>query len=76
MDYLANIATLGTTIFNILCKVFGLRYSQNFDNYKIVENILSKETKKPKELKNKNESNFNLEINLNNKDLEEKDNNL
>ena len=49
MDYFANIAALGTTIFNILCKAFGILYSQNFDNYKIVENILSKEIKKPKE---------------------------
>ena len=45
-DYLANIAALGTTIFNWLCKAFGLLYSRNFDNYKIIENIFSKESKK------------------------------
>ena len=49
-DYLANIAALGTTIFNGLCKIFGLLYSKNFDNYKIIENILIKETKKVKKL--------------------------
>ena len=41
-DYLANIAALGTTIFNGLCKVFALLYSKKFDNYKILDNILSK----------------------------------
>ena len=49
-DYLANIAALGTTIFNGLCKIFGLLYSKNFDNYKIIERILSKEIKKVKKI--------------------------
>ena len=45
-DYLANIAALGTTIFNAICKFFGFLYSKNFDNYKIIDDILNKRTKK------------------------------
>jgi len=68
-DYLANIAALGTTLFNGLCKIFGLLYSKNFDNYKIIENIISKEIKNSKkiELNNNNKSirtNSSLEYNL------------
>ena len=67
-DYLANIAALGTTIFNGLCKIFALLYSKNFDNYKIVDNILSKEIKKVKNIElnnnNNNQSNSGLENNL------------
>ena len=51
MDYLANIAALGTTIFNILTKVFEIIYSRNFDNYKIVENILLKNKEKKEKKK-------------------------
>ena len=47
LNYLANIAALGTSLFNIICKVFGLIYSKNFDNYKKIENLLSKDSKKP-----------------------------
>ena len=69
-DYLANIAALGTTLFNGLCKIFGLLYSTNFDNYKIIENIISKEIKNTKknELNDNNtnciRSNSSLEYNL------------
>ena len=73
MDYLANIAALGSTIFNLLTKIFGTLYSKNFDNYKIVENILSKEIKKVRKVKlnDKIESKFNLESNLIDDDIEE-----
>ena len=73
MDYLANIAALGSTIFNLLTKIFGALYSKNFDNYKIVENILSKEIKKVRKVKlnDKIESKFNLESNLIDDDIEE-----
>ena len=77
LDYFANIAALGTTILNLLSKIFELTYSENFDNYKIIDKILSKENKKAIELNNKGESNLNLEINLINKDFDEyEDNNL
>ena len=36
MDYLANIAALGSIVFNLLTKIFDALYSKNFDNYKIV----------------------------------------
>ena len=38
-DYLGNIGALGIIIFNGLRNIFRI-YSKNFDNYKIVENIL------------------------------------
>ena len=67
-DYLANIAALGTTLFNGLCKIFGLLYSKNFDNYKIIENIISKEIKNAKKNELNNNKNNNtrssLEYNL------------
>ena len=71
-DSLANIAALGTTIFNIICKTFGLIYSSNFDNYKIIENILSKEGKKVKKIElNSNESNKDLKDDLLDKNNDE-----
>ena len=51
-DYLANIASLGIGIFNGFCKVFTLIYSKNFDNYKIIENLLSKQFIKQYEFNN------------------------
>ena len=73
-DSLANIAALGATIFNIICKAFGLIYSSNFDNYKIIENILSKEAKKLKKIElNPNESNKDLKNDLLYKDKNEYD---
>ena len=75
-DYLANIAALGSALFNGLCKVFGILYSGNFDNYKTIESILSKESKKIKLLDsyknvtNDFESPFNLEKNLIDEKLE------
>ena len=71
IDYLANIAALGTTILNLLTKIFEIIYSHKFDSYKIVEKILLKEIGKKKELNNINETNLNLELNLINMDLEE-----
>jgi len=75
IDYFANIAALGTTVFNLLTKIFGALYSKNFDNYKIVENILSKEIKNIKKIKlnNKIESKLNFESKLIDDNLEEND---
>ena len=74
-DYLANIASLGTAIFNGLCKAFGLMYSRNFDNYKIIEKIITKEYKKvnKKDLVDNNNiySDSSLENNLIDKNIEE-----
>ena len=52
MDSVANIASLNATIFSIMVKAFSMVYSSNFDNYKIMENILSrgKDKKKLKEI--------------------------
>ena len=54
---MSNVAALGTTIYNILCKAFEILYSQHFDNYKIIEKILTKESKDEKKYNNKTESN-------------------
>ena len=62
-DYLANIAALGTTLFNGLCKIFGLLYSKNFDNYKIIENIISKEIKNYKKIELNNNNNKSIRTN-------------
>ena len=43
-DTVANIAALGTTLYNLLGLSFRYIYSRNFDNYKIVEKILNKKT--------------------------------
>ena len=41
-DILANIGSLGSTVFNLMSLAYGFLYSKNFDNYKILENILTK----------------------------------
>ena len=41
-DVLANICALSSTVFNIITLIYGHLYSKNYDNYKIVEKILSK----------------------------------
>ena len=41
-NYLSNISALGLTIFSGLSSIFQSIYSKNFDNYKIMETILSK----------------------------------
>jgi hypothetical protein len=42
LDVLANICALSSTVLNLITLAYGVLYSQNYDNYKIVENILSK----------------------------------
>ena len=58
IDVIANICSLSLTIFNAFTFLFYQIYSKNFDNYKIVQNILSnKENIKPQiniELNNQN----------------------
>ena len=52
LDYLANIASLGMSLFSGFCKVFTLIYSKHFDNYKIIDNLLSKQFIKQYEFNN------------------------
>ena len=42
LDVLANICALSSTVLNLITLAYGVLYSKNYDNYKIVENILSK----------------------------------
>ena len=42
LDVLAQICALSSTVLNLITLAYGVLYSQNYDNYKIVENILSK----------------------------------
>ena len=44
-DVLANICALSSTVLNLITLGYGVLYSKNYDNYKIVENILSKKMK-------------------------------
>ena len=42
LDVLADISALSSTVLNLMALAYGFLYSQNYDNYKIVETILSK----------------------------------
>ena len=71
-DSLANIFSLSITVYNIFSLVFSILYSNNFDKYKIIDIILSKEKeniKKP----NIEEKMKDLNDNDNNENLLEKD---
>ena len=59
-DPISNIFSLCLAIYNALTFIFCGYYSNNFDNYQIVEKILSKNIKKPIELS----SDFNLKDDL------------
>ena len=50
LDILANIGALFESIHSIFAFVFGL-YSENFDNYKMIENILSRNNLNNKHIK-------------------------
>jgi hypothetical protein len=45
LDVIANICALSTTILNFFIIFLSKFYSKNFDNYKIIEQVLSKERK-------------------------------
>ena len=57
-ETLSNIAALSSTIFNLMGLVYRFLYSNNYDNYKIIENILTKQFR------------VNINPNKNEKDLE------
>ena len=42
LNVLADISALSSTILDLISLVYGFLYSQNYDNYKIVESILTK----------------------------------
>ena len=45
LDVLADIAALSSTILGLISLAYGFLYANNFDNYKIIENILTKQLK-------------------------------
>ena len=45
LDILANIGALFSSIYTIFNKIFVFLYSKNFDNYKIIDKILSNKKK-------------------------------
>ena len=69
-DPISSICSLALTVYNGFIFVFCGYYSNNFDNYKIVERVLSKSKKKPMKMKDINEKNDNIEIS---EDLDKKD---
>ena len=42
LDVLADVSALASTVLDLMALAYGFLYSQNYDNYKIVENILTK----------------------------------
>ena len=48
MDVFADISALSMTVLKIIAFIFSYFYSGNFDNYKIIEKVLSKEKKSNK----------------------------
>ena len=45
LDIIASIASLSSTALNLMGLVYGILYHGNYDNYKIIENILTKKMK-------------------------------
>ena len=67
LNVLAEIAALSSTIINLMGLSYGFFYSKNYDNYKIVENILSKKLRINinQTLEDKEESKIELKTDLN-----------
>ena len=42
LDILADVSALASTVLDLMALAYGFLYSQNYDNYRIVENILTK----------------------------------
>ena len=45
LDILASIASLSSTALNMMGLVYGILYAENYNNFKIIENILTKKMK-------------------------------
>ena len=74
LDVLANILALITSLYGAFGKSFSFFYSSNFDNYKIIEKILSDEkenilSKNTKNINNKKIQDKQLTNDINNSDL-------
>ena len=41
LDVLADVSALSSTVLDLMALAYGFLYSQNYDNYKIIENIIS-----------------------------------
>ena len=75
LDVLADISALSSTVLDLMGLAYGFLYSQNYDNYKIVETILSKKMKL--NIDNKIDDNEEIKIDLKGNllinDVDEKD---
>ena len=69
-DPISSICSLALTLYNGFVFIFCNYYSNNFDNYKIIEKILIKSKKNPIKMKDINHKNDNIEIS---DDLDKKD---
>ena len=77
LDVLANLAALGSTILSLVGLAYRILYSHNYDNYKIIENILTKQLRvniNPFNDKKDTEAKIELNTGLIEQDLEENDN--
>ena len=45
LDTLASVAALGSIVFSLMSSVYAYLYSENYDKFKIIENILTKKMK-------------------------------
>ena len=72
MDILANIASLSSTALNLMGLVYGILYAENYNNYKIIESILTKKMKININKSKKEDDIENVNIELKG-DLKEKD---
>jgi len=45
LDTLASVAALGSTVLGLMSSVYAVLYSENYDKFKIIENILTKKMK-------------------------------
>ena len=72
-DPIANICSLANTLYSIFNFVFGIFYSNSFDNYKIIEKIISKKYNKSNTEKKMNKKEFIDIINDDENEENEKD---
>ena len=72
-DPIANICSLANTIYSIFNFAFGIFYSNSFDNYKIIEKIISKKYNKSNTEKKMNKKEFIDIINDDENEENEKD---
>ena len=75
LDVSADISALSSTVLDLMALAYGFLYSQNYDNYKIVETILSKKMRLniDNKIEEKEETKIELKTDLIDNDIDEKE---